>query len=801
MAQEPESGLPPLPRVRYIQSGSPLTQPMAPFVGRVHEIDAIRGMMADPQVRLVTLIGPGGVGKTRLALQAATGMTDILHRAIHFVPLAAINSPAGVPLAIANALDASDGAARPLIVGIQASLRDRPALIVLDNLEHVLPDAAGLVSEILTACPSLNILATSRSPLRLYGERRFPVRPLAITWPMSPVDSSSHLEEPDAVRLFILRAQAVDPDLLLTDSNRGDIAEICRRLDGLPLAIELAAARAAELPPRAYLQRLVQSLPLPSGGSRDMPQRQQTMTAAVGWSYQLLSPDQQTMFRRLAVFAGEFDLDAAEAMAVGIAPDPSPPDELARSAVHLLVELAEASLVQRRTDAAGEPRYHMLDTIRTYGLDRGKASGEAEALHERHAMYYLQLVAEANRELLTGRELVLWLGYLDDRLSNIRSAMAWCERADPHLLVQFTRQLMQYWLRRSRIQEGTGWLSRARLAESRLSEIDRGWVLTNFGRLHQYTAADGVAACYQGALDIARRHDNRELLLAVHIGQALFAILNNQPEDARIAHGDAANIPDVEHVALQVTQPTFLSVIEAMVAGMSGELDRARDLAAQALARATSEGDDIAPALLHRILGMVERAHGNLEGTRAHTLTALEAYDAVHEGWNIGTCLMDLAGLFQQDHPELALRLAGAADRLLTIHGARRINPDREPFRSLASELRQRLGAEVVSMAWHEGAAQSWRSILNDAHVTPVDQQPAESVVAAPTGIGGTLSLREHQVLRLIAEGQSDREIALTLGLSYRTITSYVTNILTKLDVPSRTAAAIRATRDGFLDS
>ena len=287
-----------------------LPRPLTSFIGREREVAAVVARLCDEQVRLLTLTGPGGVGKTRLAIRAASEAPDTYPDGVWFVPLAPVRDPALVPATIAHAFEIRESALRSPEEAVREFLRDRRALLVLDNFEHLL-DAAPLVVDLLAACPALTVLVTSRGVLRVSGEHTIAVPPMSLP---GQGGGDLSLDASDGVRLFVERARAARDDFRLTEENGADIAEVCRRLDGLPLAIELAAARVAHLPPRPMLQRLGQRLPLLTGGPRDQPARLQTMRQAIAWSYDLLAPAERILFRRLAVFVGGCTLEAAEAV-------------------------------------------------------------------------------------------------------------------------------------------------------------------------------------------------------------------------------------------------------------------------------------------------------------------------------------------------------------------------------------------------------------------------------------------------------------------------------------------------------
>lgn len=526
--QSPHSG--PTPACVLKSPSTNLVLPRSPLIGRATEVAVAQHLLLQEQIGLLTLTGPGGIGKTRLALQVAANLLDHFVDGVYFVSLAPISDPELVSATIAQTLGVREAPGRSMQESLQDYLRDKQILLVLDNFEQILA-AASLVSVLLTECRCLKVLVTSRATLHLYGEQEFPVAPLALPDAKEPVTSQSEFA---AIDLFCQRARAVKPDFVLTATNAADVVKLCIGLDGLPLAIELAAARIKLFSPSALFARLNERLTLLTGGAHDLPIRQRTLRDEIAWSYDLLNPDEQKLFRRLAVFVGGFTLEAAQAVG-------NVDGDLKIDVLDGVATLVDQSLLKHLEQTGDQPRYGTLETIHEYALAQLAAQGEAEAIQRQHAGFFLALAEEAEPKL-RGAEQVIWLQRLEANYANLQAALAWSLRPDEtvdnsdcKLGLELVGVLSWFWHIRARYSEARHWYDRA------LAFSDRGE--DSATRAYALQGA-GVAAQMQGDFAHARRclaeslalWQNLENRWGMAYTQAWLALAHHVPGDREPAH-------------------------------------------------------------------------------------------------------------------------------------------------------------------------------------------------------------------------------------------------------------------------
>jgi predicted ATPase/class 3 adenylate cyclase len=566
------SEFPPLKTLETHTNNLPLQA--TPLIGREREVEAVCGLLRSPETRLLTLLGTGGTGKTRVGLQVAAELVDDFEDGVFFVPIAAITDPTLVAPTIARALGLSEGGARPAEELLEGYLRDRRTLLLLDNLEQVL-EAAPIVDRLLSTAAGLKILATSRTPLGLYGEYEFPIPPLSLPDPES-LPPLENLTEYEAVRLFVERARAVRPDFSLAEDNAPAVVEICERLDGLPLAIELAAARIKLLTPQVLLDRLGNRLKILTGGARNLPERQRTLRNAIEWSYELLDEGEKMLFGRLGVFSSGATLEAMEAVCDTEGDLPTDVFEGASS-------LLDKSLLRQEEGAGGEPRFVMLETIHEFANAKLEGSGEAEAVRRVHAEYFLALAEEAE-PMLWGAEDAAWLERLEQEHDNMRAALHWAiEHEEGELALRVGGALRWFWYMEGYYSEGRRWLEVALGKEGPASAEARIKALAGVG----FLAVD------QGDLDRAEAAADEGLELSTQagsssLGTADFKNILGELARLRGEHQRAARLVQ-DSLALHQEAGDKLGIAWSLgnlanVAGDRGDHERAKQLYEEGLA-------------------------------------------------------------------------------------------------------------------------------------------------------------------------------------------------------------------------
>jgi predicted ATPase/DNA-binding CsgD family transcriptional regulator len=769
-------------------TGGALPVELTSFVGRRHERGEVKRLLGAS--RLVTLTGVGGTGKTRLAARTATELRRTFPDGVWFVDLTALRAPELL------VVEVQDPEVLAYLVMGEMGLREQPragspveqlvqylaareALLVLDNCEHLLPGSAVLVDHLLRGCPRLTILATSREPLLLAGETLFTVPPLPVP---QPGVNPAGVDRFESVALFAARAQAVASDFAVTEDNAPVVAELCRRIDGLPLAIELAAARVRVLTPAEILERLTERFGLLSRGSRTAPGRQRTLRGSVEWSYELCAKPERLLWARASVFVGGFELDAVE----GVCAD-------GKLAVEELLDVV-AGLVDKsiliRDDAGGETaRYRMLETLRDYGQERLTGLGQQDRLRRRHRDWFIGLTRRFEANLIGPRQLA-WFARMDRELPNIRAALQYSQDDpdDAEAALTAATNLYRYWVARGLHREGRACLEQAlaRPTGPAMTRVKASFAHTVLAGMQGDPTAASISARHarEVAADLGepRAHAiaaSADGSLAQFRGDVVTAVRHYQ----RGVDGLAAE-QEGEYLRWRLSALSGLAMTKAML----GDLAGAAACHETTLAICEPHGDSWYSGQSLCFLGIGLWRQGDLDAAAVRLKDALRRLHQVNETHSTSWCLGALAWIaFDQGRPERAATLLGAADRL-----ARGVGAPAGFLPELAAhheQYRQRTGEALGEPAYRAVFTRGAQMPLDEAIAHALDE-PRRATSADPVAAPTPLTRREGQVAELIAQGLANKEIAAKLVISQRTAESHVENILSKLSCTSRAQVA-----------
>lgn len=766
--------------------------PSTPLFGRERELSIVCQLVRSGQHPLVTLTGAGGAGKSRLAGAVTESLSATFGDSEFFVDLATVHDADLVPVAIAQVLGVQESGTRTLGEILIDVLRERPSLVVLDNFEQV-QGAALFVAQLLAACPRLVLLVTSRETLNLRLEQVFEVEPLELPDLSRPVDVAT-LEQIPSVALFVERSRARRASFQLTDVNARAVAEVCIRLDGLPLAIELAAAQVAVFSPQAILTRLRTHAPLVLSAPRDLPARHQTLEATVAWSYDLLNEGERAAFRMCGVFVGGCTAEAVEAL-LGV-PNTPTLETLAilvgKSLLRLQVRLVEGE--------SEEPRFSMLETLRAYASEQLAARAELTEARRRHAAYYLEL-AESAQVDLRGAGMAAALTSLSLEYANFREVFRWAsEVGDLTVGLRLAGALYRFWLARGHLTEARQWLEPALARSASVAPAIRGVALNAAGVLagmqHDHVRA---VSFFEESLEVWSRLDDHAGLANAHLNLGL------------VAH----NLGDLQRAETQFrrAQDLYSDVGDnsglgralgslARLAREAGDLERAVELFERCLVLLRAADDEWGVANSLANLGHVMLAFGDPARAQGYFQQALDVRVRLGNVLGVAECLEGFAGAIVDGHPRRAVALLGAAAELRERAGAPVPASEQDRYDQLRERARHRQPEVSFAAAWAEGRALSMQAAI-DLAVQPESPEGApptpDARLEPDERSGQLLTRREHQIAQLVALGRSNRDVAEELVVGVRTVETHLEHIFRKLSVQTRTEVAVWAVQHGQL--
>jgi len=780
----------PNPR-RPSKQRSSLPLQLTTFIGRQRELNEICALLEDQFTRLLTLSGPGGVGKTRLALQAAALVQDQFKDGVFFVDLAPLQDPNLVINRIAHVLGVKESLTHSLLNDIIDHLRTKHSLLILDNFEQIL-EAAGMVGELIASAPNLKVLVTSREALHLYGEQEYPVPPLSLPEGRFEITPERFIDY-EALDLFIQRAQASNPNFRLSEVNARHVAELCIHLDGLPLAIELAAARVKIFSPEYMLDLLSNSLGMLASGPRDFDARHQTLRAAIDWSYNLLDEDEKTLFARLAVFQGSRSLEAID-IVCGHA--------LESGVLHGLESLLNKSLIIQKEGPKGEPRFVMLETIQQYARERLKRRGDVDLMHRQHAEYFAAL-AEQAEPLLRGPEQEYWSARLRADYDNLLAALEWSfSQKDASIGLRLAASLSEFWYYEGSISQSQKWI------EVALKRVDQAPPDIHAKMLN----GASMLAFVFGQHERGKQMNLEALAIAQQIGDRY-----NQAWALLWLSAHSTKNPDEYLESVQFSEQA-VALFEELddQAGLAwgynqigestrlvGDFERAGRAYEASLAICRQIGNRRREAISLVNLSYVAQRQGEYKKAEYYVIEGLDLLHSLDLRYHCAIALAMLAGpVASQGKAWRAVKLLGASQAIFERMSTSLQPADQVEIAGYAASAATQLDPLDYQAAWAEGQQFSFEQAMQYASQKDLDAKrgaASQGEVLTAGIMGEKLSARELEVLCQLASGLSIEEIAAKLYISPSTLRSHTKNIYRKLDVHRRAEAVQRGRELGLL--